>query len=105
MFTAVLFAYKNKSVGDKLTPTENLSLILEKWKIYDKNQEICLIFEKSKEISSGYRESGYLPEAVINMLALLGWNSGTEQEIFSLEEFINIFSIDRISKHGAKFDL
>jgi glutamyl-tRNA synthetase len=60
---------------------------------------------KSKEISSGYRESGYLPEAVINMLALLGWNSGTEQEIFSLEELINIFSIDRISKHGAKFDL
>lgn len=60
---------------------------------------------KSKEISSGYRECGYLPEAVINMLALLGWNSGTEQEIFSLEELINIFSIDRISKHGAKFDL
>ena len=60
---------------------------------------------KSKEISSGYRESGYLPEAVINMLAWLGWNSGTEQEIFSLEELINIFSIDRISKHGAKFDL
>ncbi|MEE1225754.1 MAG: glutamate--tRNA ligase [Bacteroidales bacterium] len=60
---------------------------------------------KSKEISSGYRESGYLPEAVINMLALLGWNSGTEQEIFSLEELVKIFSIDRISKHGAKFDL
>jgi glutamyl-tRNA synthetase len=60
---------------------------------------------KSKEISSGYRESGYLPEAVINMLALLGWNSGTEQEIFSLNELVAIFSIDRISKHGAKFDL
>lgn len=60
---------------------------------------------KSKEISSGYRESGYLSEAVINMLALLGWNSGTEQEIFSLEELVKIFSIDRISKHGAKFDL
>lgn len=60
---------------------------------------------KSKEISSGYRESGYLPEAVINMLALLGWNSGTEQEVFSLEELVKIFSIDRISKHGAKFDL
>jgi glutamyl-tRNA synthetase len=60
---------------------------------------------KSKEISSGYRESGYLPEAVINMLALLGWNSGTEQELFSLEELVNKFSIDRISKHGAKFDL
>lgn len=60
---------------------------------------------KSKEIFSGYRESGYLAEAVINMLALLGWNSGTEQEIFSLEELVKIFSIDRISKHGAKFDL
>jgi glutamyl-tRNA synthetase len=60
---------------------------------------------KSKEISSGYRESGYLPEAVINMLALLGWNSGTEQELFSLKELIDTFSIDRISKHGAKFDL
>ena len=60
---------------------------------------------KSKEISSGYRESGYLPEAVINMLALLGWNSGTEQELFSLKELIDAFSIDRISKHGAKFDL
>ncbi len=60
---------------------------------------------KSKEISSGYRESGYLPEAVINMLALLGWNSGTEQELFSLKELVDTFSIDRISKHGAKFDL
>lgn len=60
---------------------------------------------KSKEISSGYRESGYLPEAVINMLALLGWNSGTEQELFTLQELIDTFSIDRISKHGAKFDL
>ena len=60
---------------------------------------------KTKEISSGYRESGYLPEAVVNMLALLGWNDGTEQEIFSLEELVNKFSIDRISKHGAKFDM
>lgn len=60
---------------------------------------------KSGEISSGYRESGYLPKAVVNMLALLGWNDGTEQEIFSLEELVNKFSIERISKHGAKFDL
>lgn len=60
---------------------------------------------KSGEISSGYRESGYLPQAVINMLALLGWNPGTEQEIFSLEELTEAFSIDRISKHGARFDL
>lgn len=60
---------------------------------------------KTKETSSGYRESGYLPQAVVNMLALLGWNPGTEQEIFSLEELVEVFSIDRISKHGARFDL
>lgn len=60
---------------------------------------------KSGEVSSGYRESGYLPQAVVNMLALLGWNPGTEQEIFSLEELAEVFSIDRISKHGARFDL
>ncbi len=56
------------------------------------------------ESSSGYRESGYLPEAVINMLALLGWNPGTEQEIFSLEELTEKFSLEKISKSGAKFD-
>lgn len=58
----------------------------------------------SKEISSGYRESGYIPEAVVNMLAFLGWNPGTEQEIFSMDELIQAFSLERVSKHGAKFD-
>ena len=57
------------------------------------------------EISSGYRESGYLPDAVINFLAFLGWNPGTEQEIFSLDELVAAFSFDRCSKSGAKFDL
>jgi len=56
------------------------------------------------EISSGYRESGYLPAAFINMLALLGWNPGTEQELFSLEQLIADFSLDRVGKHGSKFD-
>jgi glutamyl-tRNA synthetase len=56
------------------------------------------------EISSGYRESGYLPEAFINILAMLGWNPGTEQEIFSMQELIDSFSLDRVSKSGAKFD-
>lgn len=56
------------------------------------------------EVASGYRESGYLPEAVINFLAFLGWNPGTEQEIFSLQELIKAFSFDRCSKSGAKFD-
>ena len=59
---------------------------------------------KTGETSSGYREAGYFPEAVVNFLSLLGWNSGTEQEIFSMQELINIFSLDRVSKSGAKFD-
>lgn len=60
---------------------------------------------KTKEVSSGYRENGYFPEAVINMLALLGWNPGLEQELFNMEELIASFTLDRISKSGAKFDL
>ena len=59
---------------------------------------------KTGEVSSGYRESGYFPEAVINFLALLGWNPGTEQEVFSLEELVKAFDISRCSKAGAKFD-
>lgn len=55
-------------------------------------------------ISSGYRESGYLPEAVVNFLALLGWNPGTDQELFTMEELIQLFSIDRVSKSGARFN-
>lgn len=58
----------------------------------------------SGETSSGYRESGYLPGAVINLLAFLGWNPGTNQELFSKEELVQAFSIERVSKHGAKFD-
>lgn len=59
---------------------------------------------KTGEVFSGYREAGYFPEAVVNFLALLGWNSGTEQEIFSMQELIDLFSFDRVSKSGAKFD-
>lgn len=59
---------------------------------------------KSGEISMGYRESGYFPEAVVNFLAMLGWNPGTEQEIFSLEELVKVFDITKCSKSGAKFD-
>lgn len=61
--------------------------------------------EKTGEISSGYRETGYFPEAVINILAFLGWNPGTNQEIFTMDELIKEFSISRVSKSGAKFDL
>ncbi|WP_027394504.1 glutamate--tRNA ligase [Aquimarina latercula] len=59
---------------------------------------------KTNEEASGYREDGYLPEAVINMLAFLGWNPGTEQELFSLEQLINEFDLTRVNKAGAKFD-
>ena len=59
---------------------------------------------KTGEVSSGYRESGYFPEAVVNFLALLGWNPGTEQELFSLDELVKAFDISRCSKAGAKFD-
>lgn len=58
----------------------------------------------TKEISSGYKQKGYLPEAVLNMLAFLGWNPGTAQEIFTKEELIEAFSLEHIHKAGAKFD-
>ena len=58
----------------------------------------------SGEISSGYRERGYEPEAVVNMLALLGWHTSDNREIFSMEELIQLFSLEKISKNGAKFD-
>ena len=58
----------------------------------------------SNEVFSGYREDGYFPDAFINMLALLGWNPGTEQEVFSMEELIDAFSLDRVGKSGSKFD-
>jgi glutamyl-tRNA synthetase len=56
------------------------------------------------EVSSGYRESGYLPEAVINFLALLGWNPGNDREIMPMDELIQLFSLEKCSKSGAKFD-
>ena len=59
---------------------------------------------KTGELTHGFRERGFLPEAFINFLALLGWNDGTEQEIFSLDELIEKFSIERVHKAGAKFD-
>ena len=56
------------------------------------------------ETAHGYREDGYFPEAFVNMLALLGWNPGTEQEIFSMDELIEAFSLERVSKSGARFN-
>lgn len=60
--------------------------------------------QKDGSVSSGYRESGYFPEAVINFLALLGWHNTGDQELFSMDELIQQFSLDRVSKAGAKFD-
>ena len=59
---------------------------------------------KTGELTEGFREKGFLPEAFINLLALLGWNDGTEQEIFTIEELIEKFSIERVHSGGAKFD-
>ncbi|KAB1157090.1 glutamate--tRNA ligase [Flavobacterium luteum] len=63
-----------------------------------------LEWKTDEGISSGYREKGFFPEAVINFLALLGWNDGTEQELFSLEELVEKFDLNRVHKAGAKFD-
>ena len=60
--------------------------------------------QKDGTVSSGYRESGYLPEAVINFLALLGWHGSGDQELYTMDELIKEFSLDRVSKAGAKFD-
>ncbi len=62
------------------------------------------VFPLSWNESKGYREEGYFPDAVINFLALLGWNPGTEQEIFSLSELVETFSLERVNKSGARFD-
>ena len=59
---------------------------------------------KTGEVSSGYREKGYLPEAVINFLALLGWNPGNDQELMTLQEMVQLFDLSRCSKAGARFD-
>ena len=60
--------------------------------------------QKTGDFTPGFRELGFLPEAFLNLLAMLGWNDGTDQEIFSLDELIEKFSIERVSHAGAKFD-
>ncbi len=62
------------------------------------------VFPLTWKESTGYREEGFFPEAVVNFLALLGWNPGTEQEIFSLDELVQAFSLERVNKSGARFD-
>jgi glutamyl/glutaminyl-tRNA synthetase len=63
-----------------------------------------LDWKTEEGISSGYREKGFFPEAVINFLALLGWNDGTEKELYSLAELVDAFDLNRVHKSGAKFD-
>jgi len=63
-----------------------------------------LEWKTEEGVSSGYREKGFFPEAVINFLALLGWNDGTDKELFSLEELVESFDLNRVHKSGAKFD-
>ena len=63
-----------------------------------------LEWKTEEGISSGYREKGFMPEAVVNFLALLGWNDGTDKEIYSLEELVQAFDLSRVNKSGAKFD-
>ena len=63
-----------------------------------------LDWKTAEGVSSGYREKGFFPEAVINFLALLGWNDGTDKELFSLEELVAAFDLNRVHKAGAKFD-
>ncbi|WP_419213198.1 glutamate--tRNA ligase [Maribacter sp. X9] len=62
------------------------------------------VFPLSWNESEGYREAGYFPEAVVNFLAMLGWNPGTEQELFTLDELVKAFSLERVNKSGARFD-
>ena len=63
-----------------------------------------LEWKTQEGVSSGYRENGFFPEAVVNFLALLGWNDGTDKELFSLEELVEAFDLNRVHKSGAKFD-
>ncbi|CAM3317770.1 Glutamate--tRNA ligase [Flavobacterium longum] len=63
-----------------------------------------LEWKSDEGLSSGYRENGYFPEAVVNFLALLGWNDGTDKELFSLDELVEAFDLNRVHKAGAKFD-
>lgn len=64
-----------------------------------------LEWKEGDEVARGFKEDGYMPEAVVNFLSLLGWNPGTEQEIFSMDELIATFSLDKINKAGARFDI
>ncbi len=110
---AHILIYRYLNCEDKMPLFAHLPLILKpdgNGKLSKRDKSGIPMFpldwhdERTGESYTGYRESGFFPEAFINMLAMLGWNPGTTQEIFSLEELIEAFSFERVNKSGAKFD-
>ncbi len=104
-----ILLYKALGWEKEMPEFAHLSLILKpvgKGKLSKRDGEKMgfPVFPLAWQEASGYREDGYFPEAFVNMLALLGWNSGTEQELFTMEELIEAFDLHRVSKSGAKFD-
>jgi len=105
--------YRYLGLEDKMPLLAHLPLILKpdgNGKLSKRDKSGIPMFplnwydENSKETYTGYRETGFFPEAFLNMLGMLGWNPGTPQEIFSKEELIEAFSFERVNKSGAKFD-
>ena len=110
---AHILIYKYLGLEDKMPLLAHLPLILKtdgNGKLSKRDKSGIPMFpldwhdERTGETYTGYREMGFFPEAFINMLAMLGWNPGTTQEIFSLEELVEAFSFERVNKSGAKFD-
>ena len=105
--------YRYLGMEDKMPQFAHLPLILKtdgNGKLSKRDKSGIPMFpldwfdERTNESYVGYRESGFFPEAFVNMLAMLGWNPGTTQEIFSLDELVQAFSFERVNKSGAKFD-
>jgi glutamyl-tRNA synthetase len=110
---AHILIYKYLGLEDQMPLLAHLPLILKpdgNGKLSKRDKSGIPMFplnwhdERTGETYTGYRENGFFPEAFINMLAMLGWNPGTTQEIFSLEELVQAFSFERVNKSGAKFD-
>lgn len=110
---AHILIYKYLGLEDKMPLLAHLPLILKtdgNGKLSKRDKSGIPMFplnwhdERTGETYTGYRENGFFPEAFINMLAMLGWNPGTTQEIFSLDELVQAFTFERVNKSGAKFD-
>lgn len=110
---AHVLLYRYLELEDKMPVLAHLPLILKpdgNGKLSKRDKSGIPMFplnwydERTGESYTGYRETGFFPEAFVNMLALLGWNPGTPQEIFSLQELVEAFSFERVNKAGAKFD-